>query len=421
MFKSILLIVAGILFLLVTPIQLLAQQQGCTDPQAINYQSNAIVNDGSCQYNLTLYKPEIRFLLPKEVDETSGLVFWRNSLWTHNDSGGLPILYRLDTLDGTVKQKITIGGVDNVDWEELADDSLYIYVGDFGNNAGHRHDLVIYKVNKSDIPLQGDTTVTAEKIYFTYPDYPDNIAGRSQNNYDCEAMVSVGDSLYLFSKDWQDSRTRMYRLPKTAGTYTAGLIAGFNSAGLITAADYNKKNNQMVLLGYTNGSWIPFMWLFFDFQEHRFFSGNKRRIDMPKVTATQTEGLVFSRGDEGFISSESNPLFMPTMYHFDIGTWTQTGPTAVKTTTAAGIDFSLSPNPIQKGKLTVHLQQVPVNAYRLELYDSSGKQVLTTHFKVSRKKRKTAIRLPVEALKPGVYFVRLRSGNFMVERKFIKE
>jgi hypothetical protein len=421
MLKSSLSAFAAVLLMFIVSSGLYAQQQGCTDPQAVNFQSNAKVNDGSCRYNLTLYKPEIRFLLSKEVDETSGLLFWRNSLWTHNDSGGLPILYKLDTTDGTVKQRITVKGVANVDWEELADDSLYIYVGDFGNNSGHRNDLVIYKIKKSDIPQEGDDSVATEKIFFTYPDYPEYIEGRSENNYDCEAMVSVGDSLYLFSKDWQDARTRMYRLPKSAGNYVADLIAGFDAAGLITAADYNQERNEMVLLGYTNHEWIPFMWLLFDFQGKQFFSGNKRRIDMPQVTATQTEGLVFSKGDGGFISSESNPLFMPTMYHFDIGKWTGLGTTSVQKLSASKIDFTLSPNPIHKGKLSIHLENIPLNSFSLELYDSLGRQVLPAHYKAFRKKGKASVKLSVSALKPGIYFVRLRSGGFMVERKFIKE
>ncbi len=401
--------------------ELFAQVAGCTDPQANNFMGTATQNDGSCNYNLTLYKPAIRFILPKEVDETSGLVFWKNGLWTHNDSGGLPVLYKLDTVDGTVQQRIELENATNVDWEELTADSLNIYVGDFGNNSGNRHDLVIYKIQKADIPDSGDVRVSSEKIFFTYPDYPDNISGRSQNNYDCEAMVAVGDSLYLFSKDWQDSKTRLYRLPKVAGNYIADLVGGFNVAGLITAVDYQSEKNEMVLLGYTRGDWIPFMWLLWDFKGKQFFSGNKRRIDMPQVTATQTEGLVFSKGEGGFISSEGNPLFMPTVYHFDIATWTQSAVSDVRNNNSPDFIFSLHPNPISRGKLSVDLENVPMKAFSLELYDSSGRQVVPVRYKTIRKKGKMSVKLSVSALKPGVYFVRLRSGNFMVERKFVKE
>lgn len=400
---------------------LFAQVEGCTDPQANNFMSAAKKNNGSCNYDLTLYKPVIRFILPKEVDETSGLVFWRNGLWTHNDSGGLPVLYKLDTVKGAVQQRVRLENATNVDWEEITADSLYIYVGDFGNNAGKRHDLVIYKIKKSDIADSGDVSVSAEKIYFSYPDYPAHIAKRSENNYDCEAMTSVGDSLYLFSKDWQDSKTRMYRLPKTPGNYIAEMVGGFNVAGLITAADYQLEKKEMVLLGYTYGDWIPFMWLLWDFQGNQFFSGNKRRIDMPQVTATQTEGIVFTKGEGGFISSESNPLFMPTVYHFDIARWTRGSTSGVGEINRTDIKFSLSPNPVSKGKLNIYLENIPLKTFSFELYDSSGKQILPAHYRSCRKKGKASIKLSVSKLKSGLYFVRIHSGRFIAEQKFIRE
>ncbi len=34
-----------------------AQTKGCTDPQANNYNPAATVNDGSCEYSITLFTP----------------------------------------------------------------------------------------------------------------------------------------------------------------------------------------------------------------------------------------------------------------------------------------------------------------------------------------------------------------------------
>ena len=39
-----------------------------------------------------LFNPELIAELPHEVHETSGLFFHNGLLWTHNDSGGKPIL-----------------------------------------------------------------------------------------------------------------------------------------------------------------------------------------------------------------------------------------------------------------------------------------------------------------------------------------
>ena len=44
-----------------------------------------------------IYLPQLKAELPKEVSETSGLFFHNGRLWTHNDSGGKPIIFALDT------------------------------------------------------------------------------------------------------------------------------------------------------------------------------------------------------------------------------------------------------------------------------------------------------------------------------------
>lgn len=60
--------------------------------------------------------------LDDEISEISGLSRSRtngNFYWAHTDSGGKPILYLLDTL-GKVRQRYTIEGVENTDWEDIA-------------------------------------------------------------------------------------------------------------------------------------------------------------------------------------------------------------------------------------------------------------------------------------------------------------
>ena len=251
--------------------RLIAQVPGCTDQQANNYDPNATINDGSCTYNPTLFNPSLRYLLPADVEETSGLLFYDGYLWTINDSGNAPKLYKLDTTSGSILQEVTLSDASNVDWEALAQDDEHIYVGDFGNNSGSRDDLGIYKVKKSDIPDSGNGSVSSEFISFTYPDFeiPEN---KSLNNFDCEAMISIEDSLYLFSKNWGDEQTKLYRLPKTAGDYTAVLLATYNVAGLVTGADYNKESKEVTLVGYTNNNFVPFMWLLFDYHDNVLFS-----------------------------------------------------------------------------------------------------------------------------------------------------
>lgn len=56
----------------------------------------------------TIGNPPFRSYLPEEVQETSGLFFHNGKIWTHNDSGGQPILYALDTTNFEIVQRITL-------------------------------------------------------------------------------------------------------------------------------------------------------------------------------------------------------------------------------------------------------------------------------------------------------------------------
>ena len=131
-----------------------------------------------------------KFDLPKKVNETSGLIFYNNQIITHNDSGGKPKLYVLDTLNGRVVRTVTVLNAVNEDWEEIAQDNDDIYIGDFGNNRGSRRDLKIYKISKTDF-LQNDT-ISAKTIDFSLSDQV-NFDASKKNNFDIEAVVAVDD------------------------------------------------------------------------------------------------------------------------------------------------------------------------------------------------------------------------------------
>ena len=86
--------------------------------------------------------------IEQSINENSGLIFYRNLFWTFNDSGGDNSFFSFDSLHTSVLQKFIIASAKNVDWEDITQDSHYIYIGDFGNNYGDREDMVIYKIAK---------------------------------------------------------------------------------------------------------------------------------------------------------------------------------------------------------------------------------------------------------------------------------
>lgn len=144
------------LFILILSGSIIYAQQieECTDIQAENFIEAAQVNDGSCLYQDTLVELNFIFNLSDTLIETSGLTFFNNQLWTHNDSGNNNELYLVNTETGNVLKTVKVSNAVNIDWESMAQSETHLFVGDFGNNSGARQDLNILKLKKEDFNRQ---------------------------------------------------------------------------------------------------------------------------------------------------------------------------------------------------------------------------------------------------------------------------
>ena len=254
--------------------------------------------------------------LSKKVNESSGVILYDGHLWTFNDSGGEPEIYKMDKKNGKVIQTVRITNGSNYDWEDITQDNDFIYVGDFGNNRGNRKDLVIYKIAKRNIGKGKKTEVDADKISFSYNDQKSFTIKRQKNNYDCEAVTNFGDSLIIFSKDWADRKTRMYKLPKTPGDYKIDPVAVFNVNGLVTGADYNSSTGELILVGYDK--YVPFVVLFIDFRNGDFNMGKVYRVNFPEMKDAQTEGVAWFDDENIIITCEETKTFKQTAFKLNI-------------------------------------------------------------------------------------------------------
>lgn len=274
-----------------------------------------------CKQKLELTeKSPLQFVatLPAPLNETSGLARADDStLYTHNDSGNPPILYLVSATLGQILGSFRIPDTQNIDWEELAADSGFIYIGDFGNNGGTRKDLIIYKLNKSNLSVARPGEV--EAIRFSYPEQT-YFGTSNRHNLDCEAMIVLGDSLYLFTKNRKDLATDVYRLPKTQGLYSALRVGHFDTGGLITAADFRPgENNQLALLGYVpNGSRLKsFLWMFRGFQQTDFFGGEATRTEL--ADDLQSEAILFTSDTTLLITNEEESGATGKLYQLNLG------------------------------------------------------------------------------------------------------
>ncbi|SEA76608.1 hypothetical protein SAMN05443667_108139 [Flavobacterium gillisiae] len=277
-----------------------AQISGCTDPMSKNFNPSATINDGSCSYNSIKVKPKYSVELSAVLHETSGLVFSDNMMWTTNDDTDTT-LYGVDT-SGVIQKRIPLKKVFNKDWEEITQDSSYFYIGDFGNNvSGNRKDLHILRIEKKSI--EGNIQKT-DTISFSYSNQTDFTQLKSNTtNFDCEALVIVDDSIYLFTKQWKQKRTSVYTIPKTPGQYNARLKETFNVKGLITSATIIPDKKLLVLSGYSK-TLSPFAYLFYDYNRSDFFSGNKRKIKIA-LPFHQIEGITTQNGLQYYLTNEN--------------------------------------------------------------------------------------------------------------------
>lgn len=185
--------------------------------------------------------------LPESISESSGLIYWNDALWTHNDSGDHN-LYKLDAGTAQIVGVFRIPSERRHDWEELAQDSLYLYLADTGNNARNRNRVFIHRIKKSG--LERDSVVS-DVITIKWPvAKKDN--DQENTNYDCEAMVVSNDSIWLFTKEWKGrGHSRMFVVPALPGEYVPEERVHLRTRMLVTSSVYQREKRRLVLCGYS--------------------------------------------------------------------------------------------------------------------------------------------------------------------------
>ena len=385
-------------------------QSGCTDPRATNFNPSAAVNDGSCQYATTSTALITKTVLASAVPESSGLQLTNLGLWTFNDSGNTPSLYKVDSTSGAMLQQVTVSNFINVDWEDIAADAQHLYIGDFGNNNGDRRDLRVLRIDKAAIGTGAAVSVAAQAINFSYPDQTNFTPGTNNHNFDCEACFFFNDSLHLFTKNWADSRTKYYTVPAQPGTYVAHFKGSFNVNGLITAADINAAGTGAALLGYNASTGATFLWLLSDFQGTKFLGGNKRRIELPNALFVgQAEGLTFVDRYRVFISNEriTNVITVPQrLYALNTSAWLAPAVLSATSGISAQAEWLVTPIPASHS-LRIERRAQASGRLTWELLNMAGRSVAGGQLRADRNTHD----LDVSQLSAGLYVLRVVSAT----------
>ncbi len=130
--------------------------------------------------------------------------------WTHNDSGGQPVLHAFEP-NGARRGNLRLTGVRNIDWEDLAsfqlDGRAYLLVADVGDNASRRTDCALHIIEEPDpatlSPLDETPAPVAWTIPVRYLDGPRDV--------ESVAVDPVAGLVYLLAK--RTSPHGLYTLP----------------------------------------------------------------------------------------------------------------------------------------------------------------------------------------------------------------
>lgn len=222
------------------------------------------------------------------IKESSGLAASRlhpGIYWTHNDSGGGPYVYAVDSDTGKTVAKITLRGVTARDMEAISigpDGDLY--VGDIGDNLnGTWPEVWIYRFAE---PKQlGDRTVDVTTFTVKYDDGP----------RDAESLMVQPKTgrVYIASKNQNGGH--LYEGPATLDPNGVNTFHRISDVPWVTDGAFSPDGTRLVLRGY------------FSATDYRWASGRPQLIgtlDVPlqqqgeSVTYT-TDGRALMYGSEG--------------------------------------------------------------------------------------------------------------------------
>ena len=352
-------------------------------------------------FSFVSYSQELTLLttLDESIKESSGLIYLNDHLITHNDSGGNPSLYELDSNSGNVTREVILSNATNIDWEDICYDDTYIYVADFGNNNGSRTDLKVYRLLISDYLTTPNDMVTVEIINFSYLDQTDFTPSPYTTNFDAEALISYNGSLYVFTKNWGDNWTNIYALPKSPGTYEIEKIDSINSQGLVTGATYNTISNKIVLTGYTVLS--SFIIEISDIINEQFSDAtiDQYMIDTPAGSSYQIESITYHEQNQYFLTAEESPTGNSGLYN-------------LVTDGGLGLNDIGALDPFIYHNKAINMVQISnINLSVVEFYDITGSLIITSKEK----------QIDVSNLNSGFYFIVLKSieGKRFLSKKLI--
>ena len=201
------------------------------------------------------HRPPKEIVLQTDVlNEASGIdlsIQNKQVLWSHNDSGNKAEIYALNT-EGQLLSTLTLKGVQNRDWEDIAvakdplSDISFIYIADIGDNNAKYKSIYVYRLKEPQLTGKDEILQSSEikTIEINYEDGP----------RDAEAIFlepNTGD-IYLISK--REEQVGLYRIAYPFNFRAKNIARRLASLPLnwVTAADLSSNGKQLLVDLYWN-------------------------------------------------------------------------------------------------------------------------------------------------------------------------
>lgn len=237
--------------------------------------------------------------LSDTIQENSGLNFFGKQLFTFNDSGNTSELFEINPASGKILNVLKTN-LRNKDWEALTNDGKNFYIGDFGNNAGTRKDLKIYKIPFKNDSLKLDSIKT---LAFYYPEQKEFVPKNINNDFDAEAMIFLNGKIHVFTKEWASKGVSHYVVdPEIQENQQAEKTEFFQTDFVVTDASYFQ--GKLYLVGYTKMTQVYLM-IFDESESGKFFQSGYRKFHLgSSLSIGQIEGIAVD-GNGIYISGEA--------------------------------------------------------------------------------------------------------------------
>ncbi|WP_296701028.1 hypothetical protein [Algoriphagus sp.] len=244
------------------------------------------------------------------LNEMSGLAFSKlhqDLVYVHNDSGGEPVVYILDSL-GNVLGEIELLGTKNRDWEDIAvgpgkDGQSSIYVGDIGDNSAQYEYITVLRLPEP-IHLKPSMRVPPEKINLRFPDGP----------MDAETLMvdPLSGDIFIVSK--RDKQNTLFRLPADKFEEGEAVLEEVMKLPITSSVggDISQDGAQIIIKNYLE---VYYWQRIGDEEIGKSLSRNPFRL--PYVPEPQGEAVGFTPAGEAFYTiSEVRFEIQPVLYRY---------------------------------------------------------------------------------------------------------